>query len=321
MPIRFRNFKPFNASRGKEESERQTAASEAQADLKPDADGASKPGNGTDSPRERADKPGNAADKPDEGTGNSRNAAEQPGHDLPKTERTQPAERKEAHGIKAMSEDERPREKLMSKGVEAMTTPELLAILIGSGTTKKTAVELMKEVMDDCDNRLSNLSKMSMEELMNYKGIAEAKALSIIAAAEIGRRRSLEKVTDQPCMDQSQKVYDYMHDKVQDLTHEQSWALLLNNSARLIKCVLISTGGLASTAVDVRMLLKKAILADATCFILVHNHPSGSLVPSADDKALTEAVRKAGDTVKITMLDHVIVTDGGYYSFADRGML
>ncbi len=223
--------------------------------------------------------------------------------------------------IKDMAAEDRPREKLMDKGVEALTIAELLAILIGGGTKEKTAVELMQDIMNDCEGKLVNLSRMTMEDLMEYRGIGEAKALSIIAAAEIGRRRTLERISEIKKVENGKDVLELMQPRIQDLSHEESWALLLNNDGRLLRCVHLSQGGLTETAVDVRMLYKHACLANATCLIIVHNHPSGNLRPSAADKDLTQRVKKAGAIMNIRMLDHVIVTDGDYYSFAENGMV
>lgn len=223
--------------------------------------------------------------------------------------------------IKEWAEEDRPREKLMAKGVEALTNAELFAILIGSGTTKKSAVELMQEVLNDCGNQLRNLNRMTLKALIAYNGIGEAKALSIIAAAEIGRRRAEEQNQDIVQFIDSKLVQQYMKPKIQDLSHEESWVLLLNNSAKLLHCAHLSQGGLTETMVDVRMLLKEALLHDATCFILVHNHPSGNPRPSRPDDELTMRVKKAAQTLNIRMLDHVIVTDTDYFSFAENGKL
>lgn len=231
----------------------------------------------------------------------------------------------EYFSIKEWAEEDRPREKMMAKGAQALTKAELLAIIIGSGTTKKSAVELMSEIMDDCDGRLSTLSKMSLNALTRYDGIGPAKALSIMAAAEIGRRRAEESADDMIRIESGVEVMRYMRPKVQNLNHEEAWALLMNNNARLIRCVHLSSGGITETSVDVRLLLKEAILSDATCFVLVHNHPSGKLQPSSADRDLTAHVQKAGRTVNIRMLDHVIVTDSSddnrYFSFAESGYL
>lgn len=227
--------------------------------------------------------------------------------------------------IKQWAEEDRPREKMMEQGAKALTKAELLAIIIGSGTRKKSAVELMADILCDCDERLANLSKMSYDELTSYDGIGPAKALSIMAAAEIGRRRAEESAQDLVRIENGVDVMTYMRPKVQNLVHEESWAILLNNNACIIRCVHLSSGGLTETAVDVRMLLKQAILANATCFVLVHNHPSGRLTPSRADKDLTEHVKKASATLNIRLLDHVIVTDSSdmnyYYSFAENGLI
>lgn len=227
--------------------------------------------------------------------------------------------------IKEWAEEDRPREKMAARGAGALTKAELLAIIIGSGTTKKSAVELMTEILRDCDGRLANLSKMTLEGLTSYDGIGPAKALSIMAAAEIGRRRAEESSDDMVRVECGTDVMKYMRPKVQDLTHEESWVLLLNNNARIIRCAHLSSGGLTETSVDVRMLLKEALLSNATSFILIHNHPSGRMTPSRADKDLTQKVQKAGQAVNIRMLDHVIVSDSSdmnnYYSFSENGYL
>lgn len=223
--------------------------------------------------------------------------------------------------IKDMSAAERPREKLLERGAEALTVPELLAIIIGGGTRKQTAVELMQNIMSDCEDSLVNLNRMTVDDLMQYSGIGEARALSIVAAAEIGRRRLGESVSDRKPFSDSSIVYEYIQSRMQDKDYEQSWVLLLNNSMRLIRCVELSSGGLTETAVDVRQILKYALLAGATCFILIHNHPSGSARPSRTDEELTQRVKRGGEAVNIRMMDHVIVTDGDYYSFAENGKL
>ena len=225
------------------------------------------------------------------------------------------------HSIKEWSEDDRPREKLMARGEAALTNAELLAILIGSGTRQKSAVELMQDILRVCDGKLSRLSKMSVTELMAFNGIGEAKAITLKAAAEIGRRRTMERADDCTQMANASQVYDYMHPLMQDLPHEEFWAILLNNSSRIIKRTRISTGGLTATAVDLRMVLKEALLADATCIIVCHNHPSGQLHPSRDDQLLTERLHSALNQINIKLLDHVIITDGTYYSFAEDGKI
>ncbi len=226
-----------------------------------------------------------------------------------------------SYTIKEWSEDDRPREKLMNRGEAALTNAELLAILIGSGTRKKSAVELMQDILRVCDDKLARLSKMSIKELMAFNGIGEAKAITIKAAAEIGRRRTMERSDDSPQMTNASQVYEYMHPLMQDLPHEEFWAILLNNSSRIIKRTRISSGGLTATAVDVRMVLKEALIADATCIIVCHNHPSGQLRPSRDDQMLTDRLHTALNQINIKLLDHVIITDGTYYSFAEDGKI
>ncbi len=223
--------------------------------------------------------------------------------------------------IKQQAEEDRPREKLMTKGAEALTNAELLAILIGGGTTKKTAVELMQEVLGNCGNSLRNLNYMTLQDLMRYNGIGEAKALTIIAAAELGKRRMMEDSRDIPQFRTGTDVLKFMMPHLQTLIHEKSWVLLLNNNARLLHFAQLSTGGLTETMVDVRMLLKEALLHDATSFILVHNHPSGNLRPSRHDEELTQRVARAAQTLNLRMIDHVIVTEGDYYSFSENGKI
>ncbi len=223
--------------------------------------------------------------------------------------------------IKDWAVNERPREKMMERGEQALTDAELLAILIGSGTQKKSAVQLMKEVMDACDNRLSLLSKMTLEELMAFNGIGEAKALTIKAAAEIGRRRAQEKANDIDQITTAEDVYNMMHPLMRDLSHEEFWVLLLNNNARVIKRVKLSSGGLTQTAVDIRMILKEALIVEATNLVVCHNHPSGYIYPSKEDENITKKIMSASETMNIRLIDHVIVTDGQYYSFADNGKI
>ena len=223
--------------------------------------------------------------------------------------------------IKDLSAEDRPREKLLEKGVDALTVAELLAILIGGGSTKQTAVELMQDVMNSCDGKLTRLSMMTVDELKEFNGIGDARALTILAAAEIGRRRALEDADKIKQFSTGQDVFEYMQPRVRDLDHEESWAILLNNNASLIKLVHLSQGGRTETAVDHRILMRLAILAKATCFILVHNHPSGRLIPSNADNDLTRKVQQVGEIMNIRMLDHVIVSNKDYYSYAENGRI
>lgn len=221
--------------------------------------------------------------------------------------------------INQWAEEDRPREKLMRQGAEALSDAELLAILVGSGSTKETAVELMKRVLSECDNNLNTLGKMTIGELCKYNGIGEAKAITIIAACELGKRRQHEKVKERKKISNSQDIYEYMHPIMQDLNTEEAWVLLMNQNFKLIKSARISRGGITETSVDVRIIIKEAVLANATVIALCHNHPSGNIEPSAEDNRITEKVRMACKTMRLHFLDHVIVTDGGYYSFHDNG--
>ena len=221
--------------------------------------------------------------------------------------------------INQWAEEDRPREKLMRFGAEALSDAELLAILVGSGSTKETAVELMKRVLSECDNNLNTLGKMPIGELCKYNGIGEAKAITIIAACELGKRRQHEKVKERKKISNSQDIYEYMHPMMQDLNTEEAWVLLMNQNFKLIKSARISRGGITETSVDVRIIIKEAVLANATVIALCHNHPSGNIEPSAEDNRITEKVRMACKTMRLHFLDHVIVTDGGYYSFHDNG--
>ena len=217
------------------------------------------------------------------------------------------------------SEDDQPREKLRDKGPQALSNAELLAILIGSGTPGTSAVELMQEVLKDCNNNLNTLGKLSIRDLCTYKGIGEAKAITILAACELGKRRQQESPEERPKLETATKIYNEMHPQMQDLDVEEFWALLLNQNYRLIKKVRISHGGISETSVDVRIIIKEAVLANATILAVCHNHPSGSLTPSRQDEELTMTILRACNLMRISFMDHVIITDGHYYSFHERG--
>ena len=221
------------------------------------------------------------------------------------------------------ADEDRPREKLMTLGAAALTNAELLAILIGSGSTEETAVGLMKRVMNDCNNNLNTLGKKTIAELTGgrYKGLGPAKAVTILAACELGKRRQAEKAEKRRRMDSAQAIYEMMHPRMQDLPTEQAWVLLMNQNFKLIRAVQISNGGISETAVDVRIILKEALLSNATVIALCHNHPSNNASPSGDDDRLTQRLKKACETMRIYMLDHIIVTDGAYYSYMENGRL
>ena len=223
--------------------------------------------------------------------------------------------------IARWAEEDRPREKLMQNGPGVLSDSELLAILIGSGSTKESAVSLMQRILADCGNNLNTLGKMSLHELMRYNGIGEAKAVTILAACELGKRRHATPAAVRPDLGSASAAYDYMLPKMQDLDVEEAWVLLMNQRFHLIKAVRLSHGGLSETAVDVRIVMREAILAGATVLTLCHNHPSGNCRPSGDDDRLTQKIRKACETMRIYMADHLIVTDGCYYSYAEEGWL
>ncbi len=223
--------------------------------------------------------------------------------------------------INQWAEEDRPREKLMSLGAEALSNAELLAILIGSGSTRETAVELMKRLLSDCNNNLNTLGKRSIHQLCEYNGIGEAKAVSILAACELGKRRARETAEARPSLNAAPDIYQYMYTRMQDLDVEEAWILLLNQSCRLLKAERLSHGGITETAVDVRIIIKEALLCNATIVVLCHNHPSGNIKPSPDDDRLTQRVKAACETMRIHFLDHIIVTDGLYYSYHEMGRL
>ena len=223
--------------------------------------------------------------------------------------------------IREWAESDRPREKLMEHGRRALTDAELIAILIGSGSTTETAVELCRRILKDANNNLHTLSKKEVNELCAYKGIGEAKAISIIAALELGRRRRDEKVIEQPILNSSKRVFEYFKGNVQDLPHEEFWVLYLSTSCKVLEKQLIGRGGNDFTPVDVRIILRHALQCKANSMILIHNHPSGTLSPSQADKVLTTKISEAASIMDIKVNDHIIFTDTGYYSFRDEGIL
>ena len=221
--------------------------------------------------------------------------------------------------INQWAEEDRPREKMARLGNEALSDAELLAILIGHGSPKEDAVSLMKRILADCNNNLNTLGKMSIHELCQYNGIGEAKAISILAACELGKRRQMGSPEERPDLGTATRIYKHMRPKLQDLDVEEFWALLMNQNFRLIKKVRISHGGITETAVDIRIIMREAILANTTILAVCHNHPSGNLSPSQADNELTNNIRKACEVMRIHFLDHVIITDGQYYSYHELG--
>lgn len=223
--------------------------------------------------------------------------------------------------IKSWSEDDRPREKLLRKGKSALSDAELLAILIGSGNREESAVGLCKRILGEQDHKLKQLSKMSIEQLQNYKGIGEAKAISIIAALELGKRHGNAEVPIFPKITSSRDAYNVLKIKLGELEHEEFWVLFLDNSNKVINKHQASKGGITSTIVDLRLIFKKAISSAAVSIILAHNHPSGTLKPSRQDIKLTEKFKSASEIMDIKLLDHLIVTDKSYFSFADEQLI
>ena len=221
--------------------------------------------------------------------------------------------------INQWAEEDRPREKLMRRGPSALTDAELLAILVGSGSTKEDAVTLMKRILADCNNNLNTLGKLTIRDLCKYNGVGEAKAITILAACELGKRRQSGKPEERPDLGTATLIYNYMHPQMQDLDVEEFWLLLMNQNHRLIKQIRISHGGLTETAVDIRVIIREAVLANATMLAICHNHPSGSLRPSQMDNDLTTSIQRACQLMRIKFLDHVIVTDGAYYSYCETG--
>lgn len=223
--------------------------------------------------------------------------------------------------IKYWAEDDQPREKLMLKGKAALSDAELIAILIGSGSRNESAVELSKRILASVDNNLNALGKQSLQQLMSFKGIGEAKAITIAAAMELGRRRRDETGVDLKRITSSRAVFEIMQPIIGELPHEEFWILFLNNSNKVTYKTQLSKGGITGTVVDVRIVFKTALEQNATGIILVHNHPSGVLQASEPDKQITRQLKAAGQALSINVLDHVIVTEIGYLSFADDGIL
>ena len=221
--------------------------------------------------------------------------------------------------INQWAEEDRPREKLMRLGPSALSDAELLAILVGSGSTKEDAVSLMKRILADCNNNLNTLGKKSIHDLCQFNGVGPAKAISILAACELGKRRQQEKPEERPDLGTATRIYNHMHPLMQDLDVEEFWLLLMNQNYRLIKKVRIAHGGISEVTVDIRILIREAVLNNATILAVCHNHPSGSLRPSRADDDLTRSIRQACDLMRIKFMDHVIITDGAYYSYHEEG--
>lgn len=222
--------------------------------------------------------------------------------------------------INQWAEDDRPREKFLLKGKSSLSDSELLAILIGSGSRNESAVQLCQRILASSQNNLNLLGKLSIQQLMNFKGIGEAKAISIAAALELGRRRREEDVVELKKITSSKAVFDIMQPLIGELPHEEFWVLFLNNSNKVIYKTQISKGGITGTVVDIRIVFKLALEHNATSIILSHNHPSGKLQASEADIQITKKIKEAGKNLDIQVLDHVIITEKSYYSFVDEGI-
>ncbi|KXN98519.1 hypothetical protein LS48_10520 [Aequorivita aquimaris] len=230
-------------------------------------------------------------------------------------------EENNSFSIKNWNEDDRPREKLLLKGRTALSDTELIAILIGSGSRNESAVSLSQRILASVSNNLSELGRLSIPELMEFKGIGEAKAICIAAAMELGRRRRTGEALERKKITSSNSVFEYVQPIIGELPHEEFWILYLNNSNKIIKSAQLSKGGITGTVVDVRLAFKDALQLGAVGIILAHNHPSGTLKPSQADIQLTKKLKTAGDSLDIKVLDHLIITEKAYFSFADENML
>lgn len=231
------------------------------------------------------------------------------------------SENSNSFSIKNWSQDDQPREKLRDKGKSVLSDAELVAILIGSGSREESAVDLCKRILASVDHNLNALGKLSIAQLMEFKGIGEAKAITIAAAMELGRRRRIEDAVQLDKITSSRSVFDVMQPVLGELPHEEFWILYLNNSNKVIQKNQLSKGGITGTLVDVRLVLKSALEVGATSLILCHNHPSGTLKPSQADKDITMKLKTAAQSLDIKVLDHLIITEKAYFSFADEDIL
>ena len=223
--------------------------------------------------------------------------------------------------IKEWSQSDRPREKLLEKGKKALTDAELMAILIGSGSREESAVSLCKRILASVDNNLNNVSRLTVAQLTKFKGIGQAKAITIVAGLELGRRQQLQETPIQPVIKSSNTVFTYMQPLLGNLEHEEFWVLFLNNSNKVLQRKMMSSGGQTGTFIDVKLIFKSALEISAIAIILCHNHPSGKLTPSQADLQITEKIKQGAETLSLKVLDHLIVTEKDYYSFADNGVL
>lgn len=223
--------------------------------------------------------------------------------------------------IKNWAEDDRPREKLILKGIESLSDAELVAILIGSGNNEESAVDLAKRILKSSNNNLNEFAKVSLDSLKQFKGIGEAKAINILAAMELGRRRKISEAKEKNSIKTSSDAYDLLNPYLTDKNIEQFWVVYLNRANKVIDISNISSGGITGTIVDIRLIFKQALLNSSTGIIVAHNHPSGNEKPSKSDIDLTKKIKEAGLSMDINLLDHIIISNNKYYSFADEGMI
>ena len=223
--------------------------------------------------------------------------------------------------IKEWAVEDRPREKLLNMGSRSLSDAELLAILIGSGNSKESAVELSRRILQSANNDLAQLGKKDASSLLKFNGIGEAKAVNIMAALELGRRRKESSAPARTVITKSQDAADYFRPLLEDLPHEEFWVLLLNRSNTVIDKMMVSRGGVTGTVTDVKIILKTALEKLACALVLCHNHPSGNLIASEADRKITQKIKEAAQLMEITVLDHVIIAHDQYLSFADEGMI
>lgn len=224
-------------------------------------------------------------------------------------------------GIKNWAVEDRPREKLISRGISSLTDAELIAILISSGNSNESAVELSRRIMDSIHHNLHELGKLNCEELMRFRGIGAAKAVTLIAAIELGRRRNQSEALKKGQIKESRDAANFLRPEIGDLAYEEFWVLFLDRQNKVIDKQKLSQGGITGTVIDVRLVLKSALEKHATSLIFCHNHPSGNLEPSDADKKITRQLKEAAALMEIPVIDHLIVTQSGFFSFADEGML
>lgn len=228
---------------------------------------------------------------------------------------------KTIQSIKNWATEDRPREKMLAKGREALSDAELIAILIGSGNSNESAVDLSRRILKDVNDNLILLSQLNINDLMSYNGIGEAKAVSIAAALELGRRRRFAETAQQQHIHNSKEAFEYFYMRMSDLEHEQFWIMLLNPKNKVIKLVKVSDGGINGTVADPKRIFKIAVENNATALMLCHNHPSGSVKPSDSDIALTKNIVNGGKLLEIKILDHIVIGIDNYFSFADSGLI